>query len=262
MANGIRVTQEGVPVQRAAEYQEILDERFPFLEFSFVGEVRASGSIPASGTVAVELHRHGLPHVPGFFWMPIKPDGTYEDDFNVPDPVSTSDRVVIEFASYMGSSYSVRGVLMVVKNDLTQTIKAPRGGSVVQSTTGPQKRGIAVLREGGGDIESNDKTNFTLHTNARSFAIHMCGVENVPVGDADGGFYITHDLGYPPTFFYARRFVETFDALKGQTCQEPFMYNAGLARATATTLFLRGGQGALQGDYMYLILKDPVDTAI
>lgn len=257
MANGIRVTQEGVSVDQAAEYQMILHEQFPYLEFDFVGEVKASGSV--SSNTFVKMYMHTLPHIPQFFCFPIKTDGTYDRDDT--GYLATSDS--IGFIAWSGETYNKRWLLMVIKQDLTQTISAPKGGSIVQATTGPQRKGVAVLKEGANDdIESKDKSNFSLHTNARSFAIHMCGKKTVD-SSTSNLLVLNHDLGYPPTFFVARRQVESGSAnpLLGQTTQNAFVRNAALATANSATITLRGAQAALNGEYTYLILKDPVDTA-
>lgn len=84
MSNGITITQEGVPVDRAADYQKVLDSRWRFMEVEH--EVDLTIDIPAystsvSGAQRVQIMTHQLPFVPAFHgsWLPI---GTFNPDYD------------------------------------------------------------------------------------------------------------------------------------------------------------------------------------
>ena len=81
MSNGIEITQKGVPVERAADYQKVLDSRWLFMEVAL--EVDATVTIPAAvlppsnsfqrvNVAKHNLTRQGKPFVPAFHasWLP------------------------------------------------------------------------------------------------------------------------------------------------------------------------------------------------
>lgn len=75
MSNGITVTQEGVPVDRASDYQKVLDSRWLFMEVGL--EIDTTFDVPGLGAQTkfgyqrVNIMRHGMtrkgvPYVPAF----------------------------------------------------------------------------------------------------------------------------------------------------------------------------------------------------
>jgi hypothetical protein len=92
--------------------------------------------------------------------------------------------------------------------------------------------------------------------------IHMNGVKTV---GADTGYYlvIDHNLSYPPTYLCAQIEVGIGSAnpMLDKRTIGPLGRVTGIATSTATRLSIRGAQSALMGDFMYIVLKDPVDVA-
>lgn len=81
MSNGIQVTQRGIPVEKASDYQKVLDSRWRFMEVAL--EVDTTITVPAMATPAyntyqrVNIAKHNLtnqgrPFVPAFHasWLP------------------------------------------------------------------------------------------------------------------------------------------------------------------------------------------------
>lgn len=92
MANGISVTRQGVPIDRAADYQKVLDSRWRFMEVEYplnITKVLPAGiaNNVSSQTQRVNIFRHNLGFVPAFHgswkpeaaWMSYVTDGYHPD---------------------------------------------------------------------------------------------------------------------------------------------------------------------------------------
>lgn len=254
MPSGIRITQEGVNVRRAADYQEVLDDRWPFLEFEFVGEVRAVDTVTNQHKF-VPLYTHTLGFVPAFLIL-IK--SATPSDTSLTRIYAVEDKIGVEVNSIgFTTNLDLTVWIAVLKRNITTTYVSPSKQIVPAPYVGPQKHGVKVVARGG-DIRSSRKIEFSLNTNAKSLAVHMHGVAAV---NGSGLLVLTHDVGYPPTYFIAQ-YANNSGALYTST---PVMngLNTLPTKAVSTTITttIRGGQSTLAGNFAYLILKDPVDVA-
>lgn len=257
MASGIRIAQDGVDVRRAAEYQLALDNRWPFLEFEYVGEVSLAETI-VNKNVFLPFYTHRLGFLPGFFLL-IK---TSLDDINYSEVVAVDDKIGFNiFSSASTTNVNFRAWLAVLKRDISKEYKSGSGHVTPGPFSGPQRHGIKITRPGG-SLRSKRKIDYSLNTNAKSLAIHQHGIATASSATNDE-LRITHDMGYPPTYFIAQRKVEAGSAnpILGKTSMECFNNGTGKSSSTATKLTIEGAQAALAGDFAYLILKDPVDVA-
>lgn len=257
MSSGIKVTQQGVSVRKAADYQEVLDSRWPFLEFEFMDEIELITSI-TNQNAFVSFYTHKLGFLPAFFII-VKSSTPAVDYAEI---VAVDDKIGFNVFS-LGTTTNItfRAWLAVINRDISREYRSQSKQITPGPSVGPQKHGIKVVGRGA-DIKDSSKANFALHTNAKSLAIHMHGIATATAATSNE-LRLDHDVGYPPTYFVAKRAVQIGSAnpIKDKVAMESLNAGSGISDSTAIRLTIRGAQSALLGDYVYLILKDPVDVA-
>lgn len=241
MTRGIEVVQANTNIVGAADYQKTLDSRWEFLEISQEMVCNFSGS-EAFGS---KLLDHNLGFLPGF---------TVTGAFNSNNITLFADTNSVYISSTSAGQYFVR----IYNLDISSEYKAPNRQII--NTIPADKAdtiGIKVLKDGAGNINSEDVGDFSFLTNARNIGIQMHGTRAT---NASGHLVFVHDAGYPPTYFVAR--IQTNI---GATAFPPRIFPMnqafGFATANASTIDIRGAQTVLSGNYAVLVLKDPVEVA-
>lgn len=275
MTKGIRITQAGTSVTKAADYQKTMDERWPIVEHQFMGIVNLEnistatpGALtnPGGTIVHVPIYRHNLGFLPAFRAKHISYSGF--EAFNTPIQdllfADTENIYLTVYKSVVGSiTISAKFFLAVMDRDCTQEYQAPIDIVTALQTSKPSKYGLKILN-GPGNIDDKDKSKFTLNTNAKSLQLQQTGIREASATSIPAyNIVIDHRLGYPPTYFVAPIIEQTgtVNPSLGKTTIGALGAGTGLSRSNSITLTIRGAQAALQGRYMFVILKDPVDTA-
>ena len=65
---GVQISQQGVSIERAADYQKVLDSNWKFLDIAFEVDIDVKIGMGArpNGYYLVELFNHGLGYIPAF----------------------------------------------------------------------------------------------------------------------------------------------------------------------------------------------------
>lgn len=276
MTKGIRISQAGIPVSRATDYQKTMDERWPLLEHSFMGIIDIQQMSTASqgvrenvaGTIAdIPIFKHGRGYLPAFRVERISSSGF--DNFNTPLEQSMfADEQYIYLRVFKSAGVIVinaKFFLAVVDRDCMQEFQAPIDIITASQVTNPSTYGLKIknVTSAQGMREKNKK-EYTLNTNAKSMAIQMHGVRRADQYSIPAyNVVIDHRLGYPPTYYLARRYAQegSSNPSLGKTVVEAMNAGSGISSSNSITMLVRGAQAPLLGDYMFIILKDPVDTA-
>lgn len=277
MSNGIQISQEGIPLHRAADYQKVLDDRWPFLDISHEQEFTLSkSSFPsATGWWIEKVLEHNLGYLPAFTYRNL----SYSD--NLGGAATSVDIIATKTAIYVRDLWNsgtpmtrldMRGFLRVFACDITKEFEAPVEAVAAGIRVSPKKYGVKVIdpRNTNARMSSPEMSDFSMNTNAKALSIQQTGTKR-PTG-VNNELVITHRLGYPPTYFISQVQTPEFFALytiyasphPEQTVLYP-MNDAVNNRniATTTTLTIRGVQATLDpnGTWAYLLLKDPVEVA-
>lgn len=265
---GLQISQQGTPLNRAADYQKVLDDRWPFLDIALDVNIDASfvDYPTASGWWIIEVARHDLGYLPAFFFR--------EASSILEDPLTNTELVATKRAVYMRGLWisgdptpalRLRGRLRVFACDITSEFESPIRHYAAKPDRDAEY-GVKILRPGNSRIRSHDMEDFSLNTDAKALSVQKTGTA-VPDGGT-GHLIINHDMGYPPTYlvtqveyttdwssFYADP-LPADDRIKR-------LNNQQFAKASVTTsqLDLAGAQSALTGTYAYLIIKDPIEVA-
>jgi hypothetical protein len=235
---GLKITQKGTDVEQAADYQTVLDSRWPLVEFI---DYKIDATLPVGGSLLAFTHNLGYP--PGWEFYP----QTGFDDFGFS---GYADKTGI-YASNTGTNQHLKGRLRLYLRDFRTNYKADTITISPALDSGEDQTGLKIVdnNENSVTMRSPDYDSYSLNTNAKAMSIHMSGTQAV---DAITTFAnINHDLGYLPTFIAWQ--LDPTAAFLSQI--QAFSF------ASTTTLSFRGVQTALTGFVCYLILKDPLVVA-
>jgi hypothetical protein len=277
MTKGIRVSQQGIPVTKAADYQKTMDERWPVVEFAFQGIIDGtfSDTMPgvfknSFGTVYdIPIFHHGLGFVPGYQLFTVgasfinsgSPLGgtVYADDQDVYIqifPPVTNGPV----------NFSFKFFLQMYTRNLAETFAAPVDIVVPAQVSGVSEYGLKITKvTGARAMNSKNKTDYSLDTNAKSLAYQAHGVQAAEAsGTFAGSLIIPHRLGYPPTYFIAplAPLATLNSPNSGKTVSRRLFPGYGIAFADSVNIRIRGAQAGLAGNYLYLLLKEPVEFSV
>lgn len=271
---GVQVTQQGISVDSAADFQFNLNSSWPTLEVILEKVIDQTVSASAAGALVVSLASHKLDYIPAFQWVE---DGNVgSDTYDV--SATTTDIVFYRDvgAGEVPYTFRLRGTIRVFNWNILQSFKADIT-SIGSDLPKKSDYGIAVLGQDARDIESNQYQDFSLHSGAKSLTIHQSGVVEP---DATSAIYtIEHGLGYLPSYqtYYLRLIGDdgTYNPataakassnpttlratqighINGNTGgNEATMYSTGDGR----NLTFRGWQAAFTGAMAYVLFKDPV----
>lgn len=271
---GAVFSQQGIPIERANDYQKVMDSRWNFLNiniekyinviFDFTGQT--------TGWKRVLVHRHSLPFAAAFEVL-LSSKSVSTDQFLPYTRMNGNVRSYpdgIYYVFFWDSSYNstvlrVAGFLRVYEVDLRQTYLAP---SSVLGLAQPQpaaRYGAKFLdpNRGGTNINDNTPRSYSLYTPAKQISIHMHGT----IQAIGGVLTLTHKVGYPPSYLLCSAYDKTDSNFPaplhdGEFEFGPLFESYARAKATADTIVFQGVQSTLgTRRFGYLILKDPVEIA-
>jgi hypothetical protein len=238
MATGLKITQRGTDLERAADYQTVLDSRWPLVEYRdyFVDRV-----VPSGGSMAV--YEHKLGYAPGWEFMV---DTGFDDA-----SLGYTDKTTF-YTSATGVSQHIKGRLRLYLTDLAVNYKADTLTISPELDQGEEPIGIKIIdeTEASANMRKPDFNYYTLNTNAKAMSIHMSGAQ--PVDGGTNFANVTHGLGYLPTFM----------AWQTNSTITEISQISTFSFANTATLSFRGVQSILTGSVAYLILKDPLVVAV
>lgn len=274
MSKGIRIAQAGISVSKAADYQKTMDERWPILEHSFMGIVDVQNKATSStgvlenagGTIAhIPIFQHRRGYLPGFRFRHISYSGFNPDGEQISSMVFADSEYIWLgiFKSAGVLTINLKFWLAIIDRDLSKEFTTPVDIVTADQVTNPSPFGLKILNSTPPrGMEENSKAVYTANTNAKAMAIHSHGVRTGDAGNANK-LIIAHRLGYPPSYYIAKRAAQegAVNPSLGKTTVAVMGSASAIASADSVNLTARGAQNALVGDYLFLILKDPVNVA-
>lgn len=269
---GLQISQRGIPLDRAADYQKVIDDRWPFLDVAFDRDIDISKADWPVATQwwTIELLRHDLGYIPAYTF---RESTSLIDSFGNTRVIATKTSVFLRGLFVSGDPTTpirIIGKLRVFALDITKEFKAPIRHYAVRPDKDPEY-GVKVLKPGNSRISARDMSKFSINTQSKALSVQQTGLVVPRV--ADGHLIINHDIGYPPTFMiahfeYASAWSSPYaDPTPGENRIKPLdnrtEYGSILAksRVTTTQLDLADAQSALYDSYGYVIIKDPIEVA-
>lgn len=186
MSQGIRFSQEGVPLKRAADYQRVVDERWRVMEVLEEVDVRVNvPEIPGNSGTWVEMtpiYYHGLNYEPAFFASMTNASNDAVQ-MNAPKGI-VADKEWIYFyrniGVYNGSAnpspafndtIELTVYTLPLTSPYTAETEIPRGGATRES-----KYGIKFLDDTGQSrITDSSPLGFSADSQKKTLAVHKHG---------------------------------------------------------------------------------------
>lgn len=180
---GIVISQQGIPVKRAADYQKVLDDRWPFLDIEYEVEVPVEVRLVDSGANfywSVEIFEHNLGFLPAFTYRVVSGQ-IYGDSPNGEiELVATNRSIYLKGYFYTGgtASWNFKVFLRVYNRDITQEFEYKTEVPDPLAKRDSRKYGARVLKDGVSPAKftGDEMSDFSLHNNAKVLAIQQTGV--------------------------------------------------------------------------------------
>lgn len=179
---GIAISQQGIPVKRAADYQKVLDDRWPFLDIEYEVEVPVEVRLTEStGNFywAVEIFAHNLGILPAFTNRVIT--GSILSSFSQPISFVATKNAIYATGFYIPgdtTSYNFTIFLRVYSRDITQEFEYGTEVPDPLAKRDSRKYGARILKEGVSPAKftGDEMSDFSLHNNAKVLAIQQTGI--------------------------------------------------------------------------------------
>ena len=275
---GIVISQQGLDVDRAADYQKVLDSRWKFLNIAVEKTIDVTISVTsgANGFYTFPIYEHKLGFLPAFEFFVSSATKETNGQTNVlyngylsAHGLIRADSQKLYCTVFYSDGYPVEmrlvGKLRIFALDILTEYQAPQIPVTTTQPSPPSRYGAKFvdLNLGTTDIEDEGMYGFTLNTRGKQMSIHKHGTVR-----ASGGLLtVVHNTGYPPSYmvcymeeragwtgFYKYPHIE--DVVVGGLTTSYY-----LATPTATDITFKGIQSTIQGRFGYIILKDPVEIA-
>ena len=128
--SGIQISQEGIPLRRAADYQKILDDRWPFLDIAVEQEfILSKSSFPsATGFWVERVLEHNLGYLPAFTYRNLSYSDNLGGSSSSVEIVATKTAIYVRDLWISGTPMTrldMSGFLRVFACDITKEFEAP-----------------------------------------------------------------------------------------------------------------------------------------
>jgi len=270
---GVQISQQGIDVTKAADYQKVLDSNWKFLdildEVDIDITIRPSG-VP-NGFIVTDLYKHNLGYITGYEFRPSSLCSGAGTDINSYTSFLRGDRnnIYCTFL-YTGSQYiRLSGKLRVYNINIAEEYESPNTPVTSISRSPVSRYGAKFLDRNRGDSSIDDETMypFTLNTRGKQLSIHKHGTAT-PVDQYSLVLNVTHNVGYPPSYMIAKMYnksdwsgIYTYPYGNESETISVLTQTYYLAKTTATDIEFRGYQSAFGTKHAYIILKDPSEIA-
>lgn len=278
MANGIAITQEGIDVENASDYQKVLDSRWLF--FEVLADLEETITIPDLGTPStngyqrVNIVRHGAtkggrPFVPAFHsgWKREEAFVDFDDQYVYENlcGVAADDEYIYFYRRYLSGyntpAFTVSVNAKVYNIPILEDYLAP---IEVAPLSFKRDTGIGIRALDSSNatttIESHASTGFSIDTRKKILSIHKVMQKNIDNSGGADDSRIPHDNTYPPSYM----FCSIIDNINGAGQAVKPLYHISvvpLVSADNTYLYFKGVQSVYKDHIAVIIIKDPIEVA-
>lgn len=171
---GVAVSQAGIPLRRAADYQRLLDDRWPYFDIALDIEIKAT--MDASTTATVKIAEHDLGYLPMFVFR----DASGYVGTEVTRIIATEKSVYAKMDALGSGPIELLGRLKVFAVDCSEGVNSEVTDITPYESSINTDYGVKILRNGSGNrrINSPELSNFSVNTDAKALAIHQSGIQH------------------------------------------------------------------------------------
>jgi len=275
---GIAIAQSGTPIDRASDYQKIIDTRWKTA--SIIASIPYRNEDLEYGPEFVKIFDHNLGYIPAFeapFY-----NTTYESQSSLSGSyLFVADSTSIWFVNGVHNSTPsasptvIDGVINVYDVNIEVDFTSTRNGLVAAPRS--SDRGVKLIGNGkyaAHDANDSDPLGFSLSTDAKGIGIAEIGTVHARGGDPVGFTVlnrgiIRHDLPYPPLLKlvdstpYENNFLvqNKPPSATGKFYGPMRLLGSSGVRVEPGQLVIRTGYPD-DDRYRYIIFRDPVDIAV
>lgn len=179
-----QISQDGVPLDRAADYQKTLDTKWPFLDIAFEQRVHVSKAdwYSVNTDWYIVLLEHNLGYLPPFQVREI--GTTYLKDSMLSEVVATSTKIILTGTFIVGDPTTPLEIDLFVRVfavDMTKEYKYDGQFTQARPSVSIPKYGAKIInqRKPGARLDSTELSDFSLHTSAKALGIHKTGTQYI-----------------------------------------------------------------------------------
>ena len=247
MADGVTISQQGIPVSEALDAQKVLDSRWLYFEIAYEQRISLD-TVPSVSIFNYDIFSHKLGFVPAFDIYNIT-----RDEYMSSGVVANSEKVYFNGPPADNTDYSSTEVLLRVYDvPILEEYEAPISVTLPSKTVVPSKYGVKITENN--DFKIQELTKYTLNTKGKALAIQRTGTETA---DSNNKIIIEHKLGFPPTYLAAEVASDKSYVNALNPSFVPVKSSANTRNLTFT-----GVQAALTGTWAYIIFKEPAEVAV
>lgn len=256
MTWGVKVSQPGIDVNQAADYQLAFSSEWPTLKI-----LKSQTFTMTDASVKQTIYTHGLGYPPAFMIQTTNTTGRarhagpgfdeHADAFYV-----DNNSLVFDPATVGGVTGTYSGKFFIFAYDLTKNYQAPAltVGTLSGSIGPSQSQGI-IASVPGAEATSSHPQDLSIDSEARAPLIHssLNGVVSLR-GGADYALIANHSLDYAPLFM---AFETVQDGVAGAGNYNAFFGGNGtnIVKTTPTTVEIHTSISYIRG--AILVFKDP-----
>lgn len=180
---GIQISQEGIPLERAADYQKVLDDKWPFIDIVIDRDITISKTDWPAVTAEwiYEIAEHNLGRTPPFTYREL---GTNVINTNQYKMLATKDKIYLVGRWYTGdptTPLNIRISLRVFSFDITEEKSYSGEHGTARVRTSARKYGAKVLspKNVTTNFSSQEMSDYSLNSNAKALSLYKTGVQDI-----------------------------------------------------------------------------------
>lgn len=176
---GLQISQAGIPLGRAADYQKQLDDRWPYIDIALESAIEIDVlTWPASTEEFVKLATHDLGYLPLFYFREETEILGFDSSFGE-NLIATKHAIyLVKYSGGVGP-VKIKGMLRVFAVDCSNGYTAPAQDIAPYSAIADTTYGAKVLKRGKRRIDSKSVSDFAINTEAKALAIHRSGIQHI-----------------------------------------------------------------------------------
>lgn len=243
---GLKVSQSGIDVSQAADYQMAFSSEWPTLKV-----LKKAAFTINDTSVSQTIVNHGLGYPPAFMIITdsgvgARIAGPGNDELGDSFAVDSNN---LTFAAQSSGLYT--GYYYIFDYDLTRNYTAPTLTIGSSALSAASKTAFGVLASvNGQDASLNNVTGLSMDSQARSPLVHMSVSGNLTSNGTDYSLVANHGLLYPPWFlaFIGNQSSGSYTAFYGGNANQILKTTPGVVEIHST---LSTEQGSV------IVFKDP-----
>lgn len=272
---GVIISQQGIDINYAADYQKVLDSRWRSMEIDeeiMIDQVILIKKQLVNTRVPLhKIHGHSVGHLAAFETQ-LQSDTSVisgnPNSISIIRFLSDDENIYIDpnsFSNYdVDTTIRLRVFIRIFTLNILEEFTSPVEPFVSASPAAMSRYGARFLdkQRNSGRIDDPNFSSFTMNTDGKQISVHSQGTIRVLESDLEA-FKVEHGLPYAPSFLLCELLMPDNPRTDSPDYIKTYASNlvSTYFRASNRDGVLRFGgiQSIVLGDFGYVILKDPME---